>query len=250
MTLLDMIGKSSTYAVKLANENILNSANSDNLSSTNASSLTNNSNSTNASSSTNNSNSTNASEKYRLFVGIQLPQDVQRVLDIWKSSLQEVLPFQKWTHPQDVHVTLSFLGDASAETAEALAADLRQLAAAALPLTLHAEGLGVFGPPAAPSILWAGLAGDLDALAALQREVAGVCARHGFPSEARAYRPHLTLARRYRTAAGPFKRSALAAAGAPAGGWPAWRVEDIVLYRSHLGRLPAYEPLGVFPFEA
>ncbi|MEC0146031.1 RNA 2',3'-cyclic phosphodiesterase, partial [Paenibacillus alginolyticus] len=142
MTLLDMIGKSSTYAVKLANENILNSANSDNLSSTNALNLT------------NNSSSTNASEKYRLFVGIQLPQDVQRVLDIWKSSLQEVLPFQKWTHPQDVHVTLSFLGDASAETAEALAADLRQLAAAALPLTLHAEGLGVFGPPAAPSILW------------------------------------------------------------------------------------------------
>lgn len=249
MTLLDMIGESSTYAVKLANENSLNSANSDNLSFTNASSLTNNSNSTNVLSSTNNSNSTNASE-YRLFVGIQLPQDVQRVLDIWKSSLQEVLPFQKWTHPQDVHVTLSFLGDASAETAEALAADLRQLAAAALPLTLHAEGLGVFGPPAAPSILWAGLAGDLNALAALQHEVAGVCARHGFPAEARAYRPHLTLARRYRTAAGPFKRSALAAVWAPAGGWPAWRVEDIVLYRSHLGRQPAYEPIGVFPFEA
>ena len=107
----------------------------------------------------------------------------------------------------------------------------------------------MFGPPAAPSILWAGLAGDLDALAALQREVAGVCARHGFPAEARAYRPHLTLARRYRTAAGPFKRAALATAGAPAGGWPVWQVEDIVLYRSHLGRQPSYEPLGVFPFK-
>lgn len=228
MTMLDSIGESST-----------NAANSE---------KSNTSRSTNASSSTNTQSSTNASEMYRLFVGIQLPQDVQRVLDIWKDSIQKVLPFQKWTHPQDVHVTLSFLGDASAETAEALAADLRQLAAAALPLTLHAEGLGVFGPPAAPSILWAGLAGDLDVLAALQREVAGVCARHGFPAEARAYRPHLTLARRYRTAAGPFKRSALAAAGAPAGGWPAWRVEDIVLYRSHLGRQPAYEPLGVFAF--
>lgn len=235
MTMLDSIGESSTNAA--------NSEKSNTSRSTNASS------STNISSSTNTQSSTNASEMYRLFVGIQLPQDVQRVLDIWKDSIQKVLPFQKWTHPQDVHVTLSFLGDASAETAEALAADLRQLAAAALPLTLHAEGLGVFGPPAAPSILWAGLAGDLDALVALQREVAGVCARHGFPAEARAYRPHLTLARRYRTAAGPFKRSALAAPGAPAGGWPAWRVEDIVLYRSHLGRLPAYEPLGVFPFE-
>jgi 2'-5' RNA ligase len=188
-----------------------------------------------------------APSEIRLFVGIKLPPDVQRVLELWKGSLQKALPFQKWTHPQDVHVTLSFLGDASAETADTLAHDLRQLAAATLPLTLHAEGLGVFGPPAAPSILWAGVAGDLDALAALQREVADACARHGFPAEARAYRPHLTLARRYRTAAGPFKRAALAAA-APDTGWPVWQVEDIVLYRSHLGRQPAYEPLGVFPF--
>ncbi len=243
MTWLDTIGESSTNAV--------NSENSNTSKSTNASTITNSNtlSSTNTSSSTKASSSTNASEMYRLFVGIRLPQDVQRVLDIWKGSIQKVLPFQKWTHPQDVHVTLSFLGDASAETAEALAADLRQLAAAAQPLTLHAEGLGVFGPPAAPSILWAGIAGDLDALAALQREVAGVCARHGFPAEARAYRPHLTLARRYRAAAGPFKRSALASAEAPAGGWPVWQVEDIVLYRSHLGRQPSYEPLGVFPFE-
>lgn len=110
-------------------------------------------------------------ETYRLFVGIQLPQDASRELDLWKGSIQQALPFSKWTHPQDVHVTLSFLGDASAETTQELASDLRQLAAAALPLALHAEGLGVFGPPAAPSILWAGVAGDLYALAALQREV-------------------------------------------------------------------------------
>lgn len=182
------------------------------------------------------------SDKYRLFVGVRPPQESQRELALMAASLKERLPFEKWTHPQDIHVTLSFLGDASAEKADALANDLRQLAAAALPLTLHAERLGVFEPPAAPSVLWAGVAGDLDALTALQREVAGAGARHGFPAEARAYRPHLTLARRYRQAAKPFSRAALA--GAPS--LPAWRVEDIVLYRSHLGRQPSYEPMGVF----
>ncbi|MBD0380154.1 RNA 2',3'-cyclic phosphodiesterase [Paenibacillus sedimenti] len=188
------------------------------------------------------------SAAYRLFVGIQLPQAAKRELDIWKGSLQGKLPFSKWTHPQDVHITLQFLGDTSAEIADALAPDLRQLAAATPPLALRAEGLGVFGPPAAPSILWAGVAGDLATLAQLQRAVVGACARHGFAAEARAYRPHITLARRYRAAAaaGPFDRAALAV-DPPAGGWPAWRVEDIVLYRSHLGRSPAYEPLGVFP---
>ena len=196
--------------------------------------------------STSTSTSSADSAAYRLFVGIQLPQEAKRELDIWKGSLQEKLPFSKWTHPQDVHITLQFLGDTTAEVADALAPDLRQLAAATPPLALRAEGLGVFGPPAAPSILWAGVAGDTAALVQLQRAVSGACARHSFPAEARAYRPHITLARRYRAAAGPFQRAALAA-GAPADGWPAWQAEDIVLYRSHLGRSPAYEPLGVFP---
>ncbi|MEW9698139.1 RNA 2',3'-cyclic phosphodiesterase [Paenibacillus sp. SI8] len=185
-------------------------------------------------------------DNYRIFVGIQLPQEVKGALDLWKGSIQQKLPFHKWTHPQDVHITLHFLGDTSAEVADTLAADLRQLAAAKQPFTLRADGLGVFGSPAAPSILWAGVAGDTTALAELQHAVVGACARQGFPAEARAYRPHITLARRYRAAAGPFQRAALAV-GAPAGGWPAWRVEDIVLYRSHMGRQPAYEPLGVFP---
>jgi 2'-5' RNA ligase len=180
---------------------------------------------------------------YRLFVGIALPASLQESLQAWGEEIREALPFQKWTNPQDVHVTLQFLGDTPAETVASLEADLRRLAANAQPLQLRMEGLGTFGPPKAPSVLWAGLAGDLDALGALHSQVKRVSARHGFTAESRAYRPHLTLARRAR---GPVSRAALDAAQ-PAGGWPGWQVQDFVLYRSHLGRTPMYEPLGVFP---
>jgi 2'-5' RNA ligase len=181
---------------------------------------------------------------YRLFVGIRLPSAIGHELAAWKESAQRVFSFQKWTHPEDVHITLQFLGDATPEIAEALAADLRQLASQTQPLRLHAEGLGVFGPPMAPTILWAGVAGELEALHALQSQIERICARHGFEAEARAYRPHLTLARRTR---GAFSRAALAKAALPAGVTAEWPVQDIVLYRSHIGRKPAYEPLGVFP---
>jgi 2'-5' RNA ligase len=187
--------------------------------------------------------SSSSSSSYRLFVGIGLPASLQELLQAWSAAARETLPFQKWTHPQDVHVTLQFLGDASPETAATLAADLRRLAADAQPLQLRVQDLGTFGPPTAPNVLWAGLTGDMDALGALHSQVMRVSARHGFKAEARAYRPHLTLARRAR---GPVSRAALEAA-LPAGGWPAWLVQDFVLYRSHLGRSPAYEPLGVFP---
>jgi 2'-5' RNA ligase len=181
---------------------------------------------------------------YRIFVGIALPDDLQGHLQDWVAEARAALPFQKWTHPQDVHVTLQFLGDSSPEAALALGAELRQLAQDTAPLQLRVAGLGTFGAPAAPNVLWAGLAGDLDALSALQAQVERASARHGFQAEARAYRPHLTLARRAR---GPVSRAALDAAALSLGGEAVWLVQDIVLYRSHSGRKPAYEPLGVYP---
>ncbi|SEB95153.1 RNA 2',3'-cyclic phosphodiesterase [Paenibacillus sp. GP183] len=185
-----------------------------------------------------------SSSTYRIFVGIALPDDLQGHLQDWVAEARTALPFQKWTHPQDVHVTLQFLGDSSPEAALALSADLRQLAQDAAALQLRVAGLGTFGAPAAPNVLWAGLAGDLDVLSALQAQVERVSARHGFQAEARAYRPHLTLARRAR---GPVTRAALDAAALTMGVEAEWLVQDIVLYRSHMGRKPAYEPLGVHP---
>jgi 2'-5' RNA ligase len=184
-----------------------------------------------------------SSSSYRIFIGIGLPQHLQAMLADWAAEVREALPFQKWTHPQDVHVTLQFLGDASAETAQALGADLRRLAQDMVPLRLRVTGLGTFGPPAAPNVLWAGLDGDMDALSALHGQVERVSARHGFEAEARAYRPHLTLARRTR---GPVSRAALDAAARSLAGEAEWLVQDIVLYRSHMGRRPAYEPLGEY----
>jgi 2'-5' RNA ligase len=183
-------------------------------------------------------------EMVRLFVGVPLSGAVRKVLESWRETVRAELPFQKWTHPEDVHITLFFLGDTPRATAQALETELRPIAAATEPFELRIEGLGVFGAPAAPNILWAGVAGDTAALGELQRRVAAACARQGFEAEARAYRPHVTLARRYR-GSGPFRRAALQAAP-PAGGWPTWQVQDIVLYLSHLGRSPAYEPLGVY----
>jgi 2'-5' RNA ligase len=182
----------------------------------------------------------------RLFIGIPLPASVQSLLPSWQSALQRDLKFQKWTHPEDVHITLFFLGDVAPEIVPAMEAELLSIAAETAPFGLRADGLGVFGPPAAPSILWAGIEGDKAQLSELQRLVAGACARQGFAAESRGYRPHVTLARRYR-GTGPFQRAALARAAQPAGGWPTWQVQDIVLYQSHLGRSPSYEPLVVIP---
>jgi RNA 2',3'-cyclic 3'-phosphodiesterase len=94
------------------------------------------------------------------------------------------------------------------------------------PITLRVAGGGRFGP-----VIWAGLGGDVDRLAALRETVLGVLA--GFPVDERPFQPHLTLSYRSDT-------TLLAALNSYAG--PSWQVGELVLVHSENGE---YRTVGV-----
>ncbi|MFH5185874.1 RNA 2',3'-cyclic phosphodiesterase [Paenibacillus sp. TAB 01] len=185
----------------------------------------------------------------RLFVALPLGIEQRRLLERQQQTLQEQVPFQKWTHPDDLHLTLKFLGDTPADTAHRIPSLLEPISNnhAAFQLTLH--GLGFFGKPNEPSILWAGVQGDFASLRALQQDVESAMETIGFVREQREYNPHITLARRYRGASA-FTAGTLAPHividNAEEG---LWRVDSLVLYRTHLGRRPSYEPAAAFPLK-
>jgi len=106
----------------------------------------------------------------------------------------------KWVRPEGLHLTLKFLGDVDEGREPELHAALSQAATGgARGATVHIEGLGVFPDFRRPRIVWAGVAPD-PALELLQHRVEQVFAPLGFPTEARAFRPHLTLGRAGREA--------------------------------------------------
>src|SRR3712207_7437894 len=59
------------------------------------------------------------------------------------------------------------------------------------PLTLHIKGGGSFGSPRRPRVLWAGVAGDVEALSAIQKDVEAALAPLGVAPEGRAFTPHI-----------------------------------------------------------
>jgi 2'-5' RNA ligase len=67
------------------------------------------------------------------------------------------------------------------------------------PLTLQIGGFGVFPDYHRPRVVWAGVTPD-PGLELLQHSVEQAFAPLGFPTEARAFRPHVTLARAARDA--------------------------------------------------
>jgi len=110
----------------------------------------------------------------------------------------------KWVRPDGIHLTLKFLGDVEDGQESALRAALA--AAAGLGerseprgVTVHIEGFGVFPDFQRPRVVWAGVAPD-PALELLQHRVEQAFAPLGFPPEARAFRPHVTLGRAARDA--------------------------------------------------
>src|SRR5215471_7113932 len=97
----------------------------------------------------------------RCFFALDLPDAVREALAATAAELGRVSRSVRPTAPDQMHVTLKFLGEIDQEKAAAVAVRLRALAVPAL--RLQVAGLGRFPPHGPPRVLWAGLAGDLEA---------------------------------------------------------------------------------------
>jgi RNA 2',3'-cyclic 3'-phosphodiesterase len=114
---------------------------------------------------------------------------------------REQLPV-KWVRPENIHLSLKFLGDVDEARESELRQALKRAAGARAeprPVTLQIAGFGVFPDYHRPHVLWAGVTAD-PGLELLQHGVEQAFAPLGFPTEARTFRPHVTLGRAARDA--------------------------------------------------
>ena len=135
------------------------------------------------------------SETFRAFIAIDLPESVQLFLGEAQVALKPFGFRVKWVRPQNIHLTLKFLGNtATADTDKIVEA--MALAAKNCPVaTLRAKGIGVFPDVRRPRVIWAGLDGQLDIVSDLQQRLEDQLADLDFPRETRAFKSHLTLGR-------------------------------------------------------
>lgn len=124
----------------------------------------------------------------RLFTGIEIPADQREEI----ARLKVPLPGGgRWLEPDDLHLTLRFIGDVDNEQATEFADRLETIDVDAFELRL--SGIGVFGGNE-PRSLWTGVeqSAPLEALARANDRAARAA---GLPPDGRAFRPHVTLAR-------------------------------------------------------
>ncbi|MBM3834377.1 MAG: RNA 2',3'-cyclic phosphodiesterase [Verrucomicrobia bacterium] len=101
----------------------------------------------------------------------------------------------KWTRPDQIHLTLRFLGNVRAEQVNPLSEALRRACEPFQPFEIRVDQIGCFPSPRRPSVIWVGIAGDLNQLQKLQEAVQHATEPFARHSENRAFHPHLTIGR-------------------------------------------------------
>ncbi len=134
-------------------------------------------------------------DKIRSFIAISLPEPVLQAIGKAQETLKGARLDIRWVRQEGIHLTLKFLGDVERENIEGIQAAIARAAKGASPFTLYGEGVGVFPDRKRPRVIWVGLSGDLQALAALQRDLESQLDGLGFPREKRPFKGHLTVGR-------------------------------------------------------
>jgi 2'-5' RNA ligase len=145
-------------------------------------------------------------EQVRCFIAIELPQEVRAGLSRLQAGLKSAsLPPLKWVDPYGIHLTLKFLGNVNVELTTPITEAIANAAEGVSPFPLEIKELGVFPNLRRVQVAWVGVSGDLNKLLQLQKRIESNLARLGLAPEARAFTPHLTLAR-VREQASPDER--------------------------------------------
>lgn len=176
---------------------------------------------------------------HRLFVALRPPRGIRDQL----LAAMHGISAARWQSDDQLHLTLRFIGEVDHHRAEDIAAALGGLHAPAI--TARLAGVGLFERQGRPHTVWAG-AEPLAPLAALHHKVDQLLARVGVEREARAFQPHITLARLNRTAGpvAPFLalHSDLAS--------PPFVFAHVLLYESEMGHGGSrYHPVARYPLD-
>ena len=133
----------------------------------------------------------------RAFIAIEVPEEIHVALRERQAALRAAAPLSEadvWPKlPENIHLTLKFLGEIS----ERQAAQVTEALEAFAPFgkfPIEVKGFGFFPNAHRPRVFWVGVQAppDLEQLAA---RVEGAMEKLGFAREERAFTPHLTLAR-------------------------------------------------------
>lgn len=174
-------------------------------------------------------------EKIRAFIAIELNPEIKAVLNSFENEIKpKGPPGLRWVKPDQLHLTLKFLGDITPAQVNQLSQVITKVVINNLSFTLQITGAGAFPNWRNPRTLWIGI-NKSDALTSLFKQLDAEIATLGFSVEGKPFSPHLTLCR-VSDYVDPLKVHPLQKEfdAIPITSLPEWKVNEVVFFKSRL----------------
>jgi RNA 2',3'-cyclic 3'-phosphodiesterase len=189
----------------------------------------------------------NIMQQTHFFFAVKLPEEIKLLIKEKCEKLKEILPFSTWVHHEDLHITLAFLGNAPAEKLSKAVENVNLALSGMNKFHLEMNKLGIFGKEESPRIFWLDTK-ESNELQVVRKKVFTACTEAGFQLETRHFKPHITLARKWKGEQ-HFHKKLLDV-------WMELQLEpllfninEVVLYQTHLDKTPKYEPKTIYLLE-
>jgi 2'-5' RNA ligase len=134
--------------------------------------------------------------RLRTFIAIDLGKTVRERLIVLQETLARSAPDVKWVEPENLHVTMLFLGEVDDRAVLDVCRAVTRSCQPVKRFSLSVEGLGCFGNPRRPRTIWVGVGEGAAELTALHGVLETTLLDLGcYRREERAFTPHITLGR-------------------------------------------------------
>ena len=131
----------------------------------------------------------------RCFIAIEIPETIQNQLARIQGTLRKQIQKASWVKPNNIHLTLKFLGDVEPEDIQTIGEAIEGVAIRHRSFSLRIGGLGAFPNFARPRVMWTGVKAGGERVSALAQDINVALSDCGFPLDTKKFNPHLTLAR-------------------------------------------------------
>ncbi|RPF55300.1 RNA 2',3'-cyclic phosphodiesterase [Aquisalibacillus elongatus] len=180
------------------------------------------------------------------FIGIDVPDEYKEFLSKWQESLEPFVDYRKWVNMDDFHVTFRFLGGLANQELAQLKNKLTNLVGK--PFQVEVKGIDFFGKEDQPRVMYAEVERN-EAIFDLKQSVDDLLLDLGIEPEKRPYRPHITLAKKWRKGKLQIPKDVLERKILEQHHEFDFHISSIQLFQVHPDRVKKYEVIDTFSLE-
>jgi 2'-5' RNA ligase len=131
----------------------------------------------------------------RTFIAVELPENIKKKIGELQAPLKKINAFVSWVKPENIHITLKFLGEVPEENINEVFSATEIALKETKKFKMNLKGMGAFPDFRRPRVIWIGAGIGGEELSNMATKIEDQMEKIGYPKENRKFSPHFTMGR-------------------------------------------------------